>query len=250
MFVEFIGVGEAFEPEIGNSSFLVSSEETKLLIDCGYGTLAKLFPYHKSCDEIDALYITHFHADHTFGIPPLLNRWKIMGRTKPLTIIGQPGTENYINQVIDLGYPNCRNNLSFPLQFAESAYVALLNELKLLFAKSDHKTTNYGIKVVKGGISLGISGDGGLTESSKNLFHDCQYLIHEAFGFVEAVEGHATALKVIEYAKTLPRLKVLALVHIQREERVFRNEDFKMLNEQVPFHVMIPRPGEIITLSP
>lgn len=248
MLIEFIGVGEAFEPEIGSASYLLHSE-TKLLIDCGFGTPAFLFAHHNDMSEIDALYLTHFHADHTFGVPPLLNRFAVEGRTKPLTVIGQPGTKQYLSQVIDLGYPNCLRKLTFPLNYIETTDELPFNELRLSFAKSDHKQSNYALKVEKSGISLGLSGDGGLTDSTKTLFHDCHYLIHEAFGFDEAIDGHTTAKVVMEYAKSLPRLKVLALVHIQRDERIHRKEDFKMLNEQVPFHVMIPKPGEIISLS-
>jgi ribonuclease BN (tRNA processing enzyme) len=248
MIVEFIGVGEAFEPQLGNASYLIRSE-TNFLVDCGYGVPAKLFSAHPDPNSINAIYITHFHADHAFGIPALLNRWNEDSRKKPVTIIGQAGIQKYINQVIDLGYPSSRRHLGYELNYIETTDDVNFNELKLSFAKTDHTLSNYAIKVENKGISLGISGDGGLTEATRTLFQDCHTLIHEAFGFEKAKKGHASAVSVIDYAKSLPKLKVLALVHIQREERIFHAEDYKMLNEQLPFHIMVPEPGEVISFT-
>lgn len=248
MKIQFVGVGEAFEPDLGNTSYLLRSEST-LLIDCGYAVPRNLFTIEGNPNAIDAAYFTHFHADHTFGVPALINRWNEDGRNKPLTIIGQQGIREYINQVIDLGYSSCRKNLNYELNYVETTKEYRFNELVLSFAKTDHGKSNYAIKISKGNVSLGISGDGGLTTDTRSLFQNCQYLIHEAFGYEDAVKGHTTALEVLEYARTIQQLKVLALVHIQRHEREERAVDYSKLDERVTFKVMIPNPEDIIFLS-
>jgi len=248
MEVTFIGVGEAFEPQLGNSSYLIQSESC-LLVDCGYAVPANLFSTTDDPNVIDAIYITHFHADHTFGIPAVLNRWNEDDREKPLAIIGQHGVQKYLNEIIDLGYSSCRKRLKYEVRYIETVEDCVFNEWNFSFAKTDHGKSNYAIRITEGNVSLGISGDGGLTDDTRSLFQPCQYLIHEAFGFEEAMKGHTTAREVIEYAHTMPELKLLALVHLQRDERISRTTDYQKINESETFEVTIPSPGDVITLA-
>ncbi|NGX41957.1 MAG: Ribonuclease Z [Chlamydiae bacterium] len=248
MELECIGVGEAFEPQLGNTSFLLHSE-TNLLIDCGYAVPRNLFSRNYPPDLIDALYVTHFHADHFFGVPAMVYRWQEEGRKKPLTIIGQPGTKSLINRTIDLGYPSCRSKLDFELKYLETTDPVALNELSLSFAQTDHSMKNYAIKITKGKSSIGISGDGGLTTKTRDLFQDCTVLVHEAYTYDRAIQGHTYALDIVAFAKGLPTLQTLALVHIQRDERANRLSEFTALQKDVPFKLLAPEPGERIFLK-
>ena len=247
MKVECIGVGEAFDPKLGNASYLIHAK-TKLLIDCGYAVPRNFFSKNYPPDFIDGIYITHFHADHFFGLPPLLSRWNEDGRTKPLTLLGQPGTESLINQVIDLGYPGSRSRLKFALRYLEGLEPCDFNEMKLFFAQSDHLMKNLAVRVSIGDISIGFSGDGGLTEKTRSLFQECRLLIHEAYRYDQSIAGHTNALDIVQFAKTVPSLVTLALVHIQREERTLRWEAFQKLKEKVSFRLIIPLPGDELTV--
>lgn len=53
-------------PSVGNpcSGYLVSSGDTRVWVDAGTGTLAQL-QQHIRLDELDAIWISHLHADHT-----------------------------------------------------------------------------------------------------------------------------------------------------------------------------------------
>ena len=63
------------------------------------------------------------------------------------------------------------------------------------------------------------------------------------------MKGHTTALEVLAYSRSLPELKLLAFVHLQRNERVNRADDFRKLNDRETFDVIIPAPGDVINLS-
>src|SRR5206468_2214339 len=89
-------------------------------------------------DHIDALYITHFHADHCFGIPPILIRWIEDGRKKPFTIIGQTGTKERILQIFELAYPGVIEKFSYKLDFIENDEALQFQELSLHFAETEH----------------------------------------------------------------------------------------------------------------
>ena len=85
MQLTLLGVGEAFAPE-PNSSALVEASGFTLLIDCGHATPPALWRARPDPDAIDAIYLTHHHADHVLGLVPVIDRWAVEGRRANLTI--------------------------------------------------------------------------------------------------------------------------------------------------------------------
>jgi len=58
---------------------LLETERTRLLVDAGLGkreTLARLAAVEQSVDRLDAILITHEHADHCSGLPQMLGMYK------------------------------------------------------------------------------------------------------------------------------------------------------------------------------
>ena len=107
MKVVFLGVGEAADENHPCNSHLILSK-TNLLLDCGYSIPRQVWKYNKDKDLIDAIYISHLHADHCFGLPALLIRMMEEKRTKPVAIICKTEFVTQIKQIIDLGYEACR----------------------------------------------------------------------------------------------------------------------------------------------
>ena len=58
------------------------------LIDCGEGTQKAMRLNHLSFLKVEAIFITHTHGDHLFGLFGLLNSMAMYGRTAPLDIYG------------------------------------------------------------------------------------------------------------------------------------------------------------------
>lgn len=73
------------------TSLLVSYNGSKILIDCGEGTQVAMKVQGTGFKAIDAICFTHYHADHTAGLPGLLLTIANSGRIEPLTIIGPVG---------------------------------------------------------------------------------------------------------------------------------------------------------------
>jgi ribonuclease Z len=67
-----------------------------LLIDCGEGTQVPLKIAGFGFKAIEAICFTHYHADHTAGLPGLLLTIGNSGRREPLTLIGPPGLERIV----------------------------------------------------------------------------------------------------------------------------------------------------------
>ncbi len=113
----FLGSGNAFGAEgRAFSSFLVNG---RYLFDCGPTLLQQLRKGRLETSDIDVVLISHFHADHFFGLPFFfLDAWR-NGRTKPLTIAGPPGIEENTNKLLEIGYSMIPGKLQFPVQYIE-----------------------------------------------------------------------------------------------------------------------------------
>ncbi|WP_026073679.1 ribonuclease Z [Acetivibrio cellulolyticus] len=83
-------------PERWLTAFLVRYNGRMVLIDCGEGTQIPLRKAEWGFKSIDAILFTHYHADHTAGLPGLLLTLGNSGREEPLTLVGPPGLKNVV----------------------------------------------------------------------------------------------------------------------------------------------------------
>jgi ribonuclease Z len=74
----------------GLPALLVRRGGDRLLFDCGEGTQRQLVR-SVGLPEVDAVFITHYHADHWLGLPGMLKTFDLRGREKPLVVHGPPG---------------------------------------------------------------------------------------------------------------------------------------------------------------
>ncbi|MCW3033721.1 MAG: ribonuclease [Solirubrobacterales bacterium] len=82
----------------GLPALLVRRGGEKLLFDCGEGTQRQLLRSVGLAD-IDAVFITHFHADHWLGLPGMLKSLALRDRDEPLTIYGPRGLAELISSM-------------------------------------------------------------------------------------------------------------------------------------------------------
>ncbi|NUN15843.1 MAG: ribonuclease Z, partial [Myxococcales bacterium] len=112
----FIGTGEAFDPELPNTSVLYTGSKN-ILVDCGFSVPHAFWRITHDPNLLDAIYITHIHADHTFGLPALLLWMRIAGRTRPLRIFGGSGVGTWLSRLLALAYPGAYEpNKCFPIE--------------------------------------------------------------------------------------------------------------------------------------
>src|SRR3989344_1524763 len=165
-----LGVGEAFDETLPNNSHLVLSK-TNLLLDCGYSIPPQLWRYNSDQSFLDAIYISHLHADHYFGIPVLLTRMWEEKRKKPLAIICQKGAKSQISELIDFAYKDIASKFEFKLDFVEveSKQKIKFNEFGLSFAPTIHSVPNLAIRVETKNKAVCYSGDGQFTEETERL---------------------------------------------------------------------------------
>lgn len=86
------------------------------LIDCGEGTQHQLLRTRHSVMQLQAIFITHVHGDHTFGLPGLLTSASMLGRTEPLTLVAPRPVQDFIAAALG----NSDSSLSYELRFVDS----------------------------------------------------------------------------------------------------------------------------------
>jgi ribonuclease BN (tRNA processing enzyme) len=75
------------------SGYLVEEDGFVLLLDCGNGVFSKLRDY---CDyvDVDAVVISHLHADHFLDLVPFSYALMYAPRQQPVAVGGWPGTSS------------------------------------------------------------------------------------------------------------------------------------------------------------
>lgn len=95
----FAGTGGSVPtPRRGLPATLARLDGDRLLFDCGEGTQRQLIRSIGLAD-LDAIFLTHLHADHWLGIPGLVRTLELRGREKPLDIYGPSGTAGQLAAV-------------------------------------------------------------------------------------------------------------------------------------------------------
>jgi ribonuclease BN (tRNA processing enzyme) len=74
------------------SGYLISEGDTTLLLDCGNGVFGKLRE-HVDYVDVDAVLISHLHADHILDLVPYAYALTYAPRQQPVPVGGYPGTD-------------------------------------------------------------------------------------------------------------------------------------------------------------
>src|ERR1700712_744580 len=79
----------------GLPALLMRRGGDRVLFDCGEGTQRQLIR-SVGLAEIDAVFLTHFHADHWLGLPGMLKTFAMRERERPITVYGPPGLDEVL----------------------------------------------------------------------------------------------------------------------------------------------------------
>lgn len=255
MKVTFLGVGEACDSLYPNTSLLVQSKMgghgRQLLLDCGFTVPHQYFASQPGAGDLDAVWISHFHGDHFFGIPLLLMRLWEMERRKPLYILGPAGVKTKVRQALDLAYPNFAARMHYPLQFreVEPGVMVEVAGFQWRTAVGLHSQRALALRLDNSEQSFFYSGDGRSTRASEELANGCALAVHEAYSLAGDTPGHGSIKGCLEMAARIG-LPSLALLHIQRGERLLAHREIEtyLARSLSTCKVWLPEPGETVTL--
>jgi ribonuclease Z len=127
-------------PRRGLPAIVIRRGGERMLLDCGEGTQRQLVR-STGLTELDAIFLTHLHADHWLGLPGLLKTFDLRGRERPLTVYGPRGTRELLDGL---------------MRFAgRTAYDLYVDELEPSEPVEGDGYTITAIPVAHRGISLG-----------------------------------------------------------------------------------------------
>jgi len=176
---------------------LVEAGDQKLLFDCGRGATIRLWQLRIPLSKISALFLTHFHSDHTVGIPDLwLTGW--LGgphgrRATPFHVIGPTGTKALMTNLeaaysadirirtADEDYPTEGVKVVAD-EFAAEGVVYENDGVRVTAFTVDHGDAikpAYGYRVDYNGHAIVISGDTRFNENVIKYGTGADVLIHE-----------------------------------------------------------------------
>jgi ribonuclease BN (tRNA processing enzyme) len=247
-----IGSGEAFSSELGNTSYLLQGGGLPtVLFDCGYQVPERLWKADLHQD-IDAICLTHLHADHVFGIVPLVCRFWEEKRKKPLIIFAGTGSESYFQKLINMGYPGLLSRLGFALEFEELSRADELEfeGLKIRTAPTHHSVENltYRIDFKKSGLkSFAVSGDGRITSETCALVQDVDLLLQEIYSVDSDIPVHMDLQRFSDWAATADIGKIAVAHHARAEVAAIRRR-VASLNRRHPGRWVSLKPGMTLSL--
>lgn len=212
------------------AAYLVEAGETKLLLDCGHATIARLVDRGFNLHEIDAVAITHFHTDHFADVLPLVHaRWVDDAHARrlehrSLTVLGPPTLQERFGKLREVCWPEPGEAYALTLREVDAAGEKLaVGGMTIAPFSVRHVPwfPSVGYRVEAGGRSLAYTGDLGSDQDAS--FHQAiagvDLLLVEA-GTTEKRPNHFTAEEAAELAKACG-IRRAVLTHV-REENVPR----------------------------
>lgn len=109
-----LGCGSAL-PAAGRqpSSQYLHIGKHRFLIDCGEGTQHLIRKHRLKLQGISHIFITHMHGDHFLGLMGLLFSMTLLGRTKPISIVGPPD----LKELVDMHLKHAKAGLKYEVQY-------------------------------------------------------------------------------------------------------------------------------------
>jgi ribonuclease Z len=191
--------------ESANTHMVFAGEQRMVLVDApGGNTILRLEHMGLDFNELTDIIVTHFHTDHTLGIPQLLIDMWLMGRQRALNIYGLQATIARVQALLDLyawsTWLNC-----FPVTFhtlpeAERSLVLDCADFTIHSSPVHHSIPNIGLRVQfkPANQVLAYSCDTEPCDEVIRMSTGADILIHEATGeFV----GHSSARQAGDIAR-------------------------------------------------
>jgi ribonuclease Z len=112
------------------------------LVDCAEGTQYRLLRTRLSPMSLRAVFITHLHGDHCYGLPGLLASAGMLGRVEPMTIVGPPPLRGMIECIMEAS----QLTLPYPLEWVATEDLAntnVLPDLRVRATRLSHRIASH-----------------------------------------------------------------------------------------------------------
>jgi ribonuclease Z len=228
-------------PERFGPATLIEAGDQTILIDAGRGAAIRLFQLGVPIGRIDALLLTHFHSDHTVGIPDLwLTGWLssyFAARRRPFHVVGPTGTSELMRHLeaaysrdVEIRVEDEKLSREYAAitteEFDQDGVVYEAGGLRVIAFTVDHGAAikpAYGYRIEYNDHSAVISGDTRYNENVVKYSTGVDLLIHEvamaqpellAEAHIQRILNHHTSPREAGLVFTRAKPKLAAYTHL------------------------------------
>ncbi|MCX4820593.1 MBL fold metallo-hydrolase [Streptomyces sp. NBC_01142] len=170
-------------PSVDNpcSGYLVTGGDVRLWMDAGTGTLAQL-QRHVRLDELDAIWISHLHADHSADLLTAYYGalFADVRLTAPIPLFGPPGIADRLAHFLTNTSVRSPVESAFAVHELYDGHRAEVGPLTLTSRAVAHGMPAFALRVEAGGRALVYSGDTAPCANLTSLADGCDALLCEA----------------------------------------------------------------------
>ncbi|SDG44283.1 MBL fold metallo-hydrolase [Klenkia brasiliensis] len=165
-------------PDSPASSYLVEHDGYRIVLDLGsgaFGALQKVLPP----DEVDAVLLSHLHADHCLDVAPFVvwRRYSGLATRNPLPLYAPVGADRRLRLAYDLSDGPIDDVFEV---FGIGAGAFDLGPFRVETARTAHPVECYAYRLTAGGRSLVYTGDTGACPAVVELARGADVLLAEA----------------------------------------------------------------------
>ncbi|OSM02488.1 MBL fold metallo-hydrolase [Magnetofaba australis] len=202
-------------PERALSGYWLELDDgSRILLDCGSGTLTRMAGLGLPIADLDIILITHLHPDHVGELITLFHalRMPTVQRDKPLRVYGPQGIEEFFAQVV-WGVAKPPGRFAVSVQTAPEVWE--VGRATLISAPTRHSASlpSLGYRVQVGQRALVYSGDADWSEGLLALCAQADLAILDCSSLTsEKIPGHLSAQECGRLAAQA-QVKALLLSH-------------------------------------
>jgi len=214
-----LGSGTGWPRLDRNAPGYLLQSEVNLLLDMGPSIIKQLLKRGVTLEEIDAIFISHFHPDHVSDLIPFLfaTRYQ-MGykRKRPVKIYGCEGIKEFLSllsQAFD-GTIDPPEGLIEIMELPKiKNYVFPLGDFEAITTPVKHREESLAIRLEKEGKALVYSGDTGYCDEIVELAEGADLLILECSNPVIGEPAHHLAPEEVALIAKRAKVKTLLVSH-------------------------------------
>jgi ribonuclease BN (tRNA processing enzyme) len=216
------------------SGYLLQDEGATVLVDCGNGVFSKLRQFVDYVD-VDAVVISHLHADHILDLIPYSYALTYAPRQQPVPVPPWPGTDHPARPrlIAPPGAPRCFRRLvgswgaedlienAFALEEYEESSTPTVGPFTFEFREVPHFVQTFAMRInsSQGGGCLVYGADSRPSEDLVDFASDCDLFVVEATlprPERTGMRGHLTPAEAGEHARAAHAGRVV-ITHISDE---------------------------------
>lgn len=211
----------------GSAGYAVQLPQSIILLDCGNGTTWKLGKVGINYLEVDHIFLSHFHPDHTADLIPFLFATKYAfgspygsRREKPLYIWGAKGFKDFFS-ALTKAYDGWIMPDSLMIEELEEG-IMRFDDFTLSIRKAPHIESSFAYRIESEGKSLVYSGDTDFSESLIEFAKDADALVIECAlpGNEFKIKGHLTPNEVARIVNgSIPKKAIITHLYPICDER-------------------------------